>query len=426
MLNRIKKAVVLILIPAALFVQSCKKTTDSVGSEILPDNLSISFVDTFTIDAKTIIEDSIVTGPSINVAFLGNYLDPELGQVSATTYMQFSMQGNNLEFGDADSLILDSLMLELDVYDVFGNYESEQTLEVYECGEILSTGETYYSNSTSTALSTEFSSLAKVKLSETSENIRIRLSDDLGNRLLKAPIDSLLTNEVFHQYFKGFVIKTQKNSPQGTSRETGGIYFVKLDGSTTNLSLYYRKKNGSTPDTLQYDFVYNSSSASFYNITRSDTTNTLYDDAQKSAKPKHAFMQSGTGFSLLLDFPYLKDIKNVGVNKAELILNLDQDFLGNTGLYPPPGGVFVLGYDPETGQANESELQSIGYYDSETYSYTINLTSFVRSVVAGQLDSRLVIRPELRAITMNRAVMATQNNPNFQPKLKVIYSSPVN
>ena len=144
----------------ALF--SCNDPT-IIGTDVISsDQADVRIMDTLTIRATTVKEDSIQTYKSLSQFsryLVGNFNDPLFGNTKATIFSQFRLapgfqytatdstffNNNNIENMNT---VLDSviLVLEYDSSGFFGNRLSPQNIEIYEIAEPMDNNATYYSN----------------------------------------------------------------------------------------------------------------------------------------------------------------------------------------------------------------------------------------------------------------------------------------
>ena len=77
-----------LILSFCLFLSSCEDPQE-IGSEVFVQDIGVLFTDTLTVDASTVLVDSIVTSNTDNL-LVGRYTDPTLGLVEASSYFQFS------------------------------------------------------------------------------------------------------------------------------------------------------------------------------------------------------------------------------------------------------------------------------------------------------------------------------------------------
>jgi Domain of unknown function (DUF4270) len=76
------------IISFCLFLTACEDPQE-IGSEVFVQDVGVLYTDTLTVDASTILLDSIVTNNTDNL-LVGRYTDPILGLVEASSYFQIS------------------------------------------------------------------------------------------------------------------------------------------------------------------------------------------------------------------------------------------------------------------------------------------------------------------------------------------------
>jgi len=101
----------------SLFIlESCsKKETVGLFTNADLNNLSVEYIDTFTVKTSTVAMDSLPTFDVKNdhIMLAGRYKDPLLGTVTAQSYFQVGLGGNYLDLSNQVGLIPDSLVLVL-------------------------------------------------------------------------------------------------------------------------------------------------------------------------------------------------------------------------------------------------------------------------------------------------------------------------
>lgn len=413
---------------AMLFFTACTSPNDA-GIEVLPDDDLVSgqFVDTFSIEMSTLTVDSVLT-ERLTRNLVGNYVDEELGWIFAETYVQPRLTGSNLVFGNNPAdLELDSIVLRLDLTGFYGRYNDPVPLEILEIKEDFPTNRTLTSKDAllvddtydyAAGYEIDFSALPGFL-----DFIDIRLDDSLGRKLLFADPDSLLNNSTFVDFFKGLCIRSKPVS-QSTSREPGGIFTWDPTSTNSRLTLYYR--DSMVVKSVVFDI--NLNSERFHRVTRTDFSSRLLQQAiNESGDPdgQYAAVQAGALLKTFVKIPHLKSIDPAGINKAELILKVDPNFLGSGKRFAPPGKVFLfVANEDGTAELDVSSVISTGDYDPVTHEYKIPLTNNLQTILSGRLpDNGFIIVPGENGVTMNRAVLAGPGHPLLAPKLRVIYTT---
>lgn len=417
-----------LLTTAMYFFTGCTPPNDA-GKDILPkdDFIQGVFVDTFDIQFTTIKTDNVISEKQSRSLF-GNYVDEEFGSLFAEAYFQPRITGSNLSFGsDPSKFVLDSVTMSIDLTGVYGRFDSPLELEIFEVDEafpedgLLNTRtEVSFDSSYDYAngYTMDFSGLSGFF-----DFVTFRLDDSLGRKLLFAPEDTLVTNSVFTQFFRGLVLRT-KPVDQSASREAGAIYQIDPRSDRTSVTLHYTDDG----EPKIYIFRVTDISERYHRISRGDLTGKLlFDVLSDSANPypEYAALQSGGLVKLAIKVPDLIDIDPAGINRAELILPVNTSFLGSNDRYAPPAGAFLFVAD-STGKNpfDASLIASTSAYDAANEQYLIPITNNVQNILAGRLpDNGFVVTPIDERITVNRVVLNGPGHPERKPKVRVVYTT---
>lgn len=409
------------------FLSACERPK-TIGAEIVPpgDVIGLRFTDTVKVLPGTLVRDSTRTDET-NTLMFGNLIDPEFGRIQTASFAQFRMTGSNLVFGD--SLILDSLVLELALDGFYGNYSDPQKLKVYELEESMLREAEYYNTDSIAVKGTNLAMKTELKFNAGSEllsGIKIRLNDALGNRILQAGSDNLLNNQAFLQFFKGLYFSTEA-VPQ-SSREPGAIYYVQPQSPATKLTLYYKGKMGDVfYDTLSYNFIINDDAAYFNRIIRSEYQGRLFgqslQDTTGKAQP-YIFLQAGTLSDIWLKIPDLTALKPAIVNRAMLEIAVLDEFNGANNKYLPPRNLDMF-YADENGRA--ALFFGSLTYNAEKSVYQLGATSpfaqYCQTVISGRLPNYgVIIRSSAASTSINRVVLGGPGHPTRPPRFHIYYT----
>jgi hypothetical protein len=428
----------------ALFCLSCENGIGSIGEGVLPpeDIISIGYADSFPIHFETRILDSSDTYRASRQLF-GNYIDPQFGRISATTYTQFlSRQG--LDFGDPANLIFDSLMLRIDVGGYYGRASSQQTLRVHLLTESFPQ-EDLISSRTRIARdeSRDLAGGYRFTLPENGATVlNLRLDDALGKRLLFGPADSLGERSAFVRYFPGLSIST--DPVDYFSREPGAIVYMIGAGQTagqiyTELQLFYQRRDSDTSDFRAFvePFIIANSTPRFSHLERSEVGDKLlsYEAPQPDTRSFYEFLQGGL---LVHNYVRLEGIERLGqvaISRADLVLRVDTSLLGSQLRYAPPLRLVAVAAD-ENGQIAEEEegvfelifdASDVSVYPQfvrKSASYTIPLARYVQEILGGQRKNYGFFLIQTEEISrLNRVVWGGTEHPALYPELKITYST---
>ena len=123
---------------------SCRKKDNALGKELIPTGEYLNGLssDTFYMASSIVLEDSIITDNAANV-LLGQYKDPVFGDYNASFYTQIRLLSTNPDFGDMNTIVVDSFVLGLKYAGYYGDF-TPQTFEVFEVTAPLNNDSTYY------------------------------------------------------------------------------------------------------------------------------------------------------------------------------------------------------------------------------------------------------------------------------------------
>jgi hypothetical protein len=419
---------------------------NKTGLGVLPEDdlIGMKYTDTLTFDIETHLLDSVQTDEGItNTHIFGNCIDPQMGRISTGIYTQFKYSGSELYFGKPDSVRLDSVVLFLDLVGYYGRAETPQKMQIFEITQDFDTT-TYKSNDSLRV--NKYKELSNAKkldfFTGYPDVLRVRLNDDFGDKILYAPADSLKDNDVFTKYIKGLYISTQKVN--FTSREPGAAFYVGLSNtnSQTKLRLYYSvldKDSVGKYNAKIQDFFVTASTNQFHSIKRTDFTSRLLGSNLSDQSHRFEFIQSGALIENMIKFPFLQNLGEKVLNKAELLLKVDPTTLGisigtNSRYAPPVLEVFQL--DSTGTKADYSLVLDRPTYDRTTGTYSLLLTNHFQRFLNGRVKhSGVIVRPARNgdevnsasyiANSLRRAVYGGKNNPDstLKPRLRVIYTT---
>ncbi|MEL6843116.1 MAG: DUF4270 family protein, partial [Bacteroidota bacterium] len=123
--------VMLLCMAAILSLSACLDGPGNTGIDVLPDKdrLLTAYTDTQQVVFRSTIVDSVDTYRAER-QLVGNYVDPEFGRISATTYTEV-LPRNGLNFADdPNDLQFDSLVLQVVFDGGYGKIGSPQTIRV--------------------------------------------------------------------------------------------------------------------------------------------------------------------------------------------------------------------------------------------------------------------------------------------------------
>jgi len=416
-----------------LFFAACTDDTGFFTEDILPeeDRIQTFYTDTLALEFESIWVDSTDTYRAARQLF-GNYIDPAFGRITAETYTEV-LPRTNLDFGDPADLIYDSIVLRLSVESTYGRIATVQELQVFELTEsfpeselISSKTKIAYDDAHNLALQSSFNLEAEKGAAE----VRIKLDDRLGRRLLFASSDTLGDKDLFQELFHGLFIGTE--AVTYLSREPGAIFSLNSASSGTQIELYYKKRETGTQTfaSLTEPFLISGSTPRFSRIERTETSDKLLvqELPQPDTSKLYEFMQGGLLIKNFIRFPDLTELGQVAINQAELIIFVDRETLGASNRFNPPTQI-----SPVFADENGLEVDIDGTpvpasaessYNSTSASYSISLTNYTQQLVNGQRENYgLILKPINPTFRINRVVFGGTDHPELKPVLRLTYTT---
>lgn len=428
----------LVLLTCIVF-SSCKDEHTNIGEDILGNLENTVFTDTITLQAYSVLEDTInTTNTSANI--LGHVFDPVFGKSNAGIFTQLALSGSAVNFGNHP--VIDSLILTIQLSGYYGDTNSSVGIRVHQLNEALNSQTKYYQNSTVSYDPTPLNySLSGYTLHPNSSiiadtsvlgpHLRIRLSQQFGQYLLNHQDD---LNNRFQDFLKGLFINAISHSGND-----GYMLTTNMTSALSGLTLYYHNDN---ENGQRYTFSCSENCVRFTKFEHEYSTSTNTDfiqevlQGQSSLGEDVLFVQGGGGVKTRITFPYLENAfaelgNRVIIHRAELIITNAH-----------PGEMFFI-------QPNALTIQGIGktdnsirflpdddYYTSSNYfggsydasksEYRFRITHYVQQLIHQQGDwsnsVNLIVRGS--AVRVNRLVFNGTNPDSPSPlRLEITYST---
>ncbi len=350
------------------------------------DLLNLNTTDTFVVYSKT-ISDPAYSSSGVSNGIVGSMDDPIFGKVVCGFYTQCRLSKDGSVF--SDNPIVDSCVISLNYYDSYGKNTKPITIAVYEVTETmdpLNTG--YLTNSTFGVNGTpigvaynfvpNYTDSVKTISGTESPQMRIKLNNSFGQRVLNMDSATLSNNTNFLSLIKGIYVSAQGALGNGVSN-------VSL--SDSKVAIYY---HNNTNDSLQFDLNISTSSARvnhfdhiYSGIIQQALASTLVSDSL-------LYIQSGAGTKVKVTFPTLLDLPtNIAINKAELIVTKWNEVSGLDTAYPVPSFIYVSKINGSGTDESFSALDNNGLATDITQTesgvdytrYTFNITQHMQSVI---------------------------------------------
>lgn len=406
-------AALFFLAAAAIFFAGCEKPEDEVGLGLQPegDNIDLFSNDTTTVNMITINEDSVRTDEFAR-GMLGNYTDPVFGVAHASFYTHLRLSSNNVDFGNPEDIVVDSLVLDF----VLGNENygniTPQSFSITQITEPIYRDSLYASNS---HVETDTDNLilpdwqtqtvdpkqgGVLENGESYSLLKFHLDTELADVFINAGgTDDLANSQNFTEFFNGLYLKSESIN--------NNMFAVNFIDSRTKMTMHYRDLGGDEADTLSFDFLINNECARFTRIEHGygNTELAALQNGEDSLPgDQNLYIQAGGGVKTKITFPNILDYavpEDRIINRAELVLPVKDN---SVGIFNPISRIFLLN-ELSDGSVVFSLDQSIGnahvggFYDSTTGEYRFNITRHIQALIEGNLDSGVLY--------------ATPDHPNF-------------
>jgi hypothetical protein len=323
----------LAILSIIIAAQSCNEKT-VIGSSLVPkvDNVNTFSTDSVTMTARNVWYDSAITSTytSTNRYYAlgcingGASGDPVFGKTVASMALQFQQEALNLSF--VPDLIVDSLVLSMPFIKAYGDTinGTTQTINVFQLSDSLSKDTNYTINRQLNYNSTKLLGSAAINFRKMSSlhlpegdklpQLRIALDTNLARQLINLrDTVEYKTYPSFIKWFKGLYI-----SPADTNSGNMLGYF---DYNQAIVRMYTHTKTN--PKTIINTFGFVGTNCVHHNrIARNySDNNPLIKNYLNGTNPKGdsiLFLQSDGGSTIEITFPYLAQMQNAVVNKAEL------------------------------------------------------------------------------------------------------------
>jgi len=413
-------------------VASCKKDPYELGLDLVPptDTLYVDLIDTITVQAYSVIEDSIRTD-EMNSFVLGSIMDPIFGKTTASFYTQFLLSSEEVDFGVNPQL--DSLVLMLYYSDGYGDTNTLQQIRVFEMSEDLIFDSSYYSNQSVGTYGLELGNITymprphdsvTIEGIKVAPHLRINLSNKtnyLGNKILFAPDEVMAKTAEFLKFFKGLYVEAVPTTSRGAL-----VNFASSDGLSAMILYFHNEDKG---DSLHFTMPIDVVAARFNTFNHHG-----YQDASPEFKQQvlyydttlgknQLFLQTMGGVKIKIRLPYIKSLKELGpiaVNSAVLSFkNPNPD----TTWHPPTQlAMYKVDTAGKLGVVID-ELEGTDYfggsYDKDGRAYWFRLTRHIqRMLIVDTLenyDLYVYASSPLSKTSYANRVILNGTNPFFSP-----------
>jgi len=396
---------------ALLLIFSCTDP-NLIGLEVQPpsDGITVTLSSAKNnLKLSTVLEDSLRSDETSTILLGHMSYDYIFGESSADFATQFQLPFNNIDVGNSDTLIVDSVVLSLSYAGSYGENDA-LNIQVYKLTESIFKDSSYYSNqelnydlnnlntSTIRYINTEDSVLVRGQMK--APHLQIKLDESLGEILLGASgtID-LEDNTQFVEFFKGLYLKASDASFTG-----GSILYFNPFAENTKLTVYYHSINS---DSLSLDFSISADAARVNLFNEKDIAQLI----QQADTSQNTYIQSMASYKTVVEIENLDSIKTVFKNKAINKVNLNFELDGtDTTDYAPHYRMYLVRVDKEgkdyflTDYIAEGEEHFGGKLENGRYSF--NITRYFHQLLNNEdYTNKLYLVSAGGAVNANRTIL---------------------
>lgn len=404
---KLKFIPVLALLFVIAFLSCKKKQNTTLGTDVQPeiDGLNIEISDSATIQAHTVIHPQTRSFQD-QFKYLGSNQDPVFGRTNASVYTNVSLPNNvsNISFGE--DVVLDSAEIVIAFTQNFiGDSTNAMFYEVHQLTESLSQDSSYYLDDNLNYNSTPLGSGWR-RISKTGSYYSIKIPVDAAyaSAMISNP-QYLVDNATFQSVYKGFYLTTKNTNNLNPSTKPGALLKIDLDNGISGLYVYYH--NGTFPaskEPKQYRFPFSGSNASRFNnieYSYASGANSLLvqqiADNDSTKGTQNLFLKGVGGTKVIYRLPYLKNYSDscpISVNRAEVVLKVDQSFSAAIGTYEPPSYIALVALDASgkeiyvKDQYYTADITRYGgAYNPVAKEYVFNIARHVQDIMSGKLEN---------------------------------------
>ncbi len=449
---RLSRIFPVFIIIAGIYISSCTKEFDSIGMDLIDDQLGLTLKKILPASAFTQIEDSVPSSIA-NLQLLGMVNDPVFGKTKASIYTEalpqtipFNIPGS-IESGN---ILIDSVVLSMAYEGYFGDISTPLQLSIYELTDTIPEG-TIYSNKVlnfkpeplyfNEFLPKPLDSIVEIRGQDTVKlppHARFHLPKSFGRYFIdNSDITSALTSyQDYRGFFKGFYITVEDNE------NPGSVVYFNLRSTLSRMRIHYSY-------ILDFDTIATSYSFPLYEqFGRRYSHFDNFDYAHASEEIKNqiiqgdtvagmqrTFVRSMSNFRTKIWLPELEDlIENtsgqIAINSARLYLPIDDEVIQDDFGFARN---LVLLKEDENGEIiNLSDFEyGIIYFggalNENKKEYFFNVTRHVQKVLSGEIPNYpLYVRVSNSFGNASRAVIRGPSVENNPMRLEIKYTQPVN
>jgi hypothetical protein len=438
-----------------LVAAACSSTPGNIGIG-LPNadaNTGAYLVDTLTIRASTVLRDSVVTSSS-NLLLVGRYRDPQLGTITARSYVTMGLNGT---FTPDQAQVYDSLVLVLKPLAVsatnpnarYGDTTKTQTLvEVRRLNSFVPSTQYGYASPKLTPMSGRVQATAvnereiKRRARPSLTTLRVRLSSTFGQELLNAGKSRLLTSqEQLDALYPGLALLP------GATDEAALVQFAATNEASALIVYYHDPADPSTAVNHSFSL---STGRHFYQaeadrsaIAGLNTLTTSLQEINAALTTQQTYIQGVLGLQTKIEIPYLTNLRSFGrnivVTSAIMTAQVPDNASGIRSNMAPPATLNLYttnrnNRQVELVQATRLESDVTGTAATTTFDYRTDVANlaginqagyrwsllrYCQAVINGQTSNDGLLLNTITPATPERVVLGGPNRANNRMQLRL-------
>lgn len=410
----------------SIAISSCKKKQNPLGKDVLPPGsvMSSAGIDTFQVFTYTVLEDSVNTmDPEFNL--IGSYHDDVFGAVEASFYTQLTLSGFSPEFGDLNTLEVDSAVFAFEYGGYYGTL-NEQLFEVYEITEELTRDSSYTRNSelaignnnlvptdnNQGLITPNTEKLAVVGTDTLNPQLRIPIDKAFAKHLLTLA-ESATSDASFLEDFKGLHLKV--NNPTNFPGQ-GSIVYLATSRAASKLTVYYTSGGQQN----KFDFIVTNSAIDFNRIQVDYSGTKVQQVIDQPELGGEEFYAQAFVSRAKMEFESINNIpENVIIHSATL--EVPVSFYQGDPFYI--SSEINVGAKLFEGDERIYALSSVAF-NTFRKAYVVDLRTYIQNIIKGEIQNNgIYISPRRYNTSAERIIFNGANSTNKkQPKLNIVYT----
>ena len=438
------------IIVAGIYISSCTEEFDSIGMDLIDDQLELTTQTILPVSAFTQIEDSVPSSLA-NLQLLGILNDPVFGKTKASIYTEALPQSIPFNIPGTispNSIVVDSVVLSIAYDGYYGDISTYQQLSIYELEDTIPAG-TIYSNKqlayypeplfNKQFLPKPNDSVQQIRTLDTillAPHARFNLPLSFGRKFIdNSDVTSELTSyQEYRGFFKGFYMTVEDNN------NPGAIIYFNLRSALSRLEIHYHFIEDLDTIARSYNFhmfdQFNRRYSQFENfdyVHASEEIKQQVFQGDTVSGMERTFIQSMANFRNKIWLPELKELIDnssgqIAINSARLFLPIDTELIQDDLGYA--SRLILLRGDEKGDIVNISDFELGNVYfggalNEDRNEYSFNITRHTQKVLSGEIPNYpLYLRTSNSFGNASRAVLrgpAREENPM---RLEIKYTQP--